>query len=137
MPPLGGEARPQQVERIRHARGSRSGDGAGDKRLGRVGQAAVLGQRGLQKDRRGAVGGELGGRVADVHELGGHVALPEPREAFVPEDVLDGVDGAAVGGGFAEGGEGVGEGVWLELEADLDDVEGGDDESGRISCCGL
>jgi hypothetical protein len=41
------------------------------------------------------------------------------------------VDGAAVGGGFAEGGEGVGEGVWLELEADLDDVEGGDDESGR------
>jgi hypothetical protein len=55
----------------------------------------------------------------------------------VPEDVLDGVDGAAVGGGFAEGGEGVGEGVWLELEADLDDVEGGDDESGRISCCGL
>lgn len=129
--PLSGESRPQQVERVCHARGGRSGDGAGDERLGRVGQAAVLGQRRLQKDGRGAVGGELGGRVADVHELGGDVALPEPREALVLEDVLDGVDGAAVGGGFAEGGEGVGEGVWLELEADLDDVEGGDDESGR------
>lgn len=129
VPALGGEPRPQQVKRVRHARGSRSGDGAGDKRLGRVGQAAVLGQRGLQKDGRGAVGGELGGRVADVHELGRDVALPEPREALVLEDVLDGVDGAAVGGGFAEGGEGVGEGVWLELEADLDDVEGGDEES--------
>lgn len=47
----------------------------------------------------------------------------------MPEDVLDGADGAAVGGCFAQGGQGVGERVRLELEADLDDVKGGDDES--------
>jgi hypothetical protein len=47
------------------------------------------------------------------------------------EDVLDGVDGAAVGGSFAQGGERVGERVRLQLEADLDDVERSDDESAR------
>lgn len=41
----------------------------------------------------------------------------------------EGGGGAAVGRGRAEGVEGVGEGVRLQLEADLDDVEGGHDES--------
>lgn len=49
----------------------------------------------------------------------------------MPEDVLEGGDRARVRGGFAQGGEGVGEGVRLELEADLDDVERRDDEPGR------
>lgn len=127
MSPLGGESRSQQVERVRDARSSRPGDGAGNERFGRVGQAP--GQRGLQEDGRGAVGGELSGRIAHVHELCGDVALPQTREALMLEDVLDGVDGAAVGGSFAEGGQGVGERVWLELEADLDDIEGRDDET--------
>ena len=48
------------------------------------------------------------------------------------EDVADGGDGAAVGGCGAERVEGVGEGVRLELEADLDDVEGCDDEAGKV-----
>jgi hypothetical protein len=47
----------------------------------------------------------------------------------MPEDVLDGVDGAAVGRRLAQGGQGVGERVRLELEADLDDIKGCDDES--------
>lgn len=128
MSPLSSEARPQQVQRVRSPRGRSSRYGAGDKRLRRVGHAR--GQRGLQEDGGGAVRGELDGRVAHVHQLGGHVALPQAREAFMPEDVLDGADGAAVGGCFAQGGQGVGERVRLELEADLDDVKGGDDESG-------
>lgn len=129
MSSLGGESRSQQVKRVCDTRSSRAGDCAGEKRLCRVGQPP--GQRSLQEDGRGAVGGELGGRIAHVHELCRDVALPQTRKAFMLEDVLDGVDGAAVGGGFAEGGQGVGEGVWLELEADLNDVEGRDDESGR------
>jgi hypothetical protein len=47
------------------------------------------------------------------------------------EDVLDGIDGAAVGWSFAEGSQGVRERVWLELETDLDDVEGCNYESGN------
>lgn len=128
MSPLGGEPRPQQVQRVRSPRGRSPGDGAGDKRLCRVGHAR--GQRGLQEDGGGAVRGELDGRVAHVHKLGGHVALPQAREPFMLEDVFDGADGAAVGGRLAQGGQGVGERVRLELEADLDDVKGGDDESG-------
>jgi hypothetical protein len=48
------------------------------------------------------------------------------------EDVAEGGDGAAVGGGgVAEvvEVEGIGEGVGLELETDLDDIEGCDDEA--------
>lgn len=45
-------------------------------------------------------------------------------------------EGAFVDGPAAEVavGERIGEGVGLELEADLDDIEGGDDEAGREQC---
>jgi hypothetical protein len=69
--------------------------------------------------------------VADVHQLGRDIALPEPREPFIGDDVLDRRDGALVGGPAAKVlvSERVGEGVCLELQAYLDDVEGRDDES--------
>lgn len=106
MPPLSREPRPQQVQRVRSSRGRRSGDGAGDKRFGGVGQAR--GQAILEEDGHGAVRGELHGRVAHVHEFCGHVALPQARDALILEDVLDGIDGAAVGGRLAQGRQGVG-----------------------------
>ena len=89
-------------------------------------------ERRLQEDGGGPVRGELHGGVADVHELGGDVALPEARDALVAKDVGEGAEGAAVGWGGAERVEGVGEGVGLELEADLNDIEGGDDEPGVV-----
>jgi len=81
----------------------------------------------------GAVGGELYCAVADVEELGGDVALPQPREAFMAEDVTDCWESALVDGPAAEvslGYERVGEGMGLKLQADLDDVEGGNYKSG-------
>lgn len=45
------------------------------------------------------------------------------------QDVGDGRDGAAVGWGVAQVVEGVGEGVRLELQADLDNVQRGYDEA--------
>lgn len=89
----------------------------------------------MEKLGDGAVGGELNGGVRDVEKLGGDVALPEPRETFGAQDVSDCREGALVDGpaaddfGAALVDERVREGVVLQLEADLDDVEGGDDET--------
>lgn len=48
------------------------------------------------------------------------------------DDVAEGGDGAAVRRRVAEGEEGVGEGVRLELQADLDDIERCDDEAEAV-----
>ncbi len=85
----------------------------------------------MQGDRRVTIGCELRGTVADVHQLGGYVALPEPRETLIGEDFLDGRDGAFVCRAALEVslGERIGQRVALELETDLDDIERCDDES--------
>lgn len=81
-----------------------------------------------------AIRGELEAAVADVEEFGGDVAFPEAGEAFFAEDGFDGGDGAFVDGAGDVGvGEGVGEGVRLQLEADFDYIEGCDAEAGEVS----
>lgn len=72
------------------------------------------------------VGEELGGAVGEVEEFGGDVSFPEGGEAFLGDDCAHCGEDAAVEGAI---GEVV---VCLELETDLDDVEGGDDEAGRV-----
>ena len=62
----------------------------------------------MEEEGGGAVSGELNGSVTHIHELGRDVALPEPGESLVLEDVLEGRDGAAIGGCVAEGEERVG-----------------------------
>lgn len=92
----------------------------------------VFGEGDLQELGYRAVGGELRGGVRDVEKLGGDVALPETGETFGSQDVADGREGALVDGSAADdfGADyGVREGVVLQLETDLDDVEGGDDEA--------
>jgi hypothetical protein len=83
-----------------------------------------LGGEALEEDGGEAVGGELERGVGDVEGFGGDVAFPEGWEAFFAADAEEGVEGAAVEGGVGGGGE-----VGLELEADFDDVEGGDYEA--------
>lgn len=82
---LGGEARAQQIERVGHDGGGGAGGGARDEALGGVGQ--LDGQLGLEEERDGAVGGKLRGGVADVHQLGGHIALPKGCDALMAEDM--------------------------------------------------
>ena len=60
--------------------------------------------------------------VADVQEFGGDVAFPEGCEAFVGEDVAEGLVGSCEGAGRCRGG--------LELESDLEYVEGSNAEAG-------
>lgn len=93
---LGGKPRPQQVERVRDRGGEGARGRARDEALGRVGQPCRQGR--LQKQRRGAIRGELYGGVADVEQLRGDIALPECGEAFVPEDVPERGNGAAARG---------------------------------------
>lgn len=78
----------------------------------------------MEKESGLTVGGELDREVAEVQEFGGEVSFPEAGEAFGPENREEGGEGAFVDRGAVEvaGGEGVGEGVGLELEADFDYV---------------
>lgn len=129
---LRGEPRAQQVQRVGSRGGRAAADGARDEGLGRLWECALA--EGLLQEQRGrAVGGELDRAVADVEELRGHVALPEAGYALGAEDVPEGGERAFVDGPALEVavGEGVGEGMGLELKADFDDVEGGDDEAGK------
>lgn len=130
---LRGEARAQEVEGVGRGGGGGAGGGAGEEGLGGAGEGVGGGGEVLQEEGGLSVGGEVDGVVEDVEELGGDVAFPEGGEAFLVEDGAEGAEGAEVGGAAAvggAGGKGVGEGVGLELEADLDYVEGGDDEAG-------
>src|SRR3569833_22969 len=83
---LGGEARAQQVQRVRGRRGGGTGGGAGEERFSRVRQGAGA-QSAVQHHRGAAVRRELRGAVADVHQFRRHVALPQARDALVPDDV--------------------------------------------------
>lgn len=130
---LRGEARAQEVEGVGRGGGGGAGAGAGEEGLGGAGEGVGWGGEALQEEGGLSVGGEVDGVVEDVEELGGDVAFPEGGETFLVEDGAEGAEGAGVDGlavGVVAGGEGVGEGVGLELEADLDYVEGGDDEAG-------
>lgn len=69
----------------------------------------------LEEEGRSTVGGELRGRVADVHKLGRDVALPQRGDALIAENVADGRNGPSVCWSAAERVERVGEGVRLEL----------------------
>ncbi|RCI15698.1 hypothetical protein L249_3485 [Ophiocordyceps polyrhachis-furcata BCC 54312] len=114
MSALRGKARPQQIERICQARACGASSGASDEALERIGQAS--GQGRLKEEGGGAVGGELDGGVAHVHELGWDVALPQGSEALIPDDVAEGSEGA-------ERMERIGDRAGLQLEAYFDDVE--------------
>lgn len=52
----------------------------------------------VQEHRSRPVGGELHGGVRDVQQLGGHVALPEPRDPLARYDVPHRPQRALVGG---------------------------------------
>lgn len=73
---LGGEARAQQVQRIRGRGGRGTCDGAADEGFGGVREMVLLAGQAMQQHRRRPVCGELDRRVGDVHQLGGYVALP-------------------------------------------------------------
>lgn len=79
-----------------------------------------------------SVGCKLRGRVGDVQEFGGDVTLPEGCEAFLAQDSEEGLDGAFVerrlrGGRLGLNGGAAGMG--LELKADFDDIERGNDKA--------
>jgi len=59
----------------------------------------------------------LDGAVGQVEEFGGDVAFPEGGEAFVAKDAGEGGEGgdARAEGSWSWGGQGVGEGVVLQL----------------------
>ncbi|CAI6095614.1 unnamed protein product [Clonostachys chloroleuca] len=77
----------------------RSSGRSRDEAFGGAGEP-VVGKGALQSHRRSAVGPELYGCVADVHDLGGDVALPKTRDPFMLEYVLYRCDGASVGRGI-------------------------------------
>ena len=96
---LGGEARAQQVQRIRSRGGRGAGGRAADEGLGGLREAVVLAADAVQQHRRGPVGRKLHGRVRHVHQLGGDVALPQTHEALMPNDVPQRAQRALVDGG--------------------------------------
>lgn len=117
----------EEIEGVCKARSGGAGGGAGNEALGGIGEAVLEGI--LEEKGGGTVGGKLYGGVADIHQLGRDVALPKSGDALMLDDVLEGCESAAISRCVAEGEEGIGEGVRLELKADLDDVERRDDEA--------
>lgn len=75
---LGGEARAEEVERVRGCCGDGAGDGAGDEGFEGRGEGLLVG--GCESVEEGGglpVGGELDAAVEDVEGFGGDVAFPE------------------------------------------------------------
>lgn len=81
--------------------------------------------------------GELDAPIGQVQGLGGDVALPQAGQALLSQNELEGAEGAFVDGAVdLADAQRVGQGVDLQLEADLDDVEGSDDEARDEACDG-
>lgn len=127
---LRSEPCPQQVQGIRSRRGCCAGCRARDEGLGRL-WYATFAEGALEQLRRAAVGRELNGAVADIHQLGGHIALPQARKSLISEDVFDRGQSALVDRSAANVlmSQRVGERMCLQLETNLDDIEGGYDEA--------
>lgn len=72
------------------------------------------------------------GGVGDVQGFGGDVAFPESSEAFLAKDSDEGLEGAFVEGRLRRGRMGMDDratGMGLELKADFNDIERGNDKA--------
>lgn len=76
---------------------------------------------------------ELDTAIGQVHKLGWYVALPQPGDAFFAKNLLEGAERSFVDGSIdVAHAQGVRERVNLELQADLDNIEGSYDEAVAI-----
>lgn len=75
---------------------------------------------------------KLSSVVEDVYDFSRDIIFLQVGNFFMFEDVLEGSDGIVVSRSVVKRCQRVGEGVWLELEMDFDDVERCDDEFGDL-----